>query len=241
MPDLGDQAISKVAEVGLSSQLDEVENLDVSVETDPLKLMTGAVDSVSVKGEGLVMQKDLRVEEMHLKTSSIAINPLSVAFGKIELTHPTDAETHVVLTEGDINRAFNSDFVRDKMQNLQIHVNGELVTVDTQDLEFRLPGSGKVGLSTSVALPSGETKRVSFIAVPQVSANGQAIALENVEYVEGQELSSELTDALLKQASDLLDLSNFELQGMSLRLRSLDAQAGKLVLQAEARINQFPS
>ncbi|MBD2022642.1 DUF2993 domain-containing protein [Leptolyngbya sp. FACHB-36] len=241
MPDLGDQAISKVAEVGLSSQLDEVENLDVSVETDPLKLMTGAVDSVSVKGEGLVMQKDLRVEEMHLKTNSIAINPLSMAFGKIELTHPTDAETHVVLTEGDINRAFNSDFVRDKMQNLQIHVNGELVTVNTQDVGFRLPGSGKVGLSTSVILPSGETKRVSFTAVPRVSANGQAIALENVEYVEGQELSSELTDALLKQASDLLDLSNFELQGMSLRLKSLDAQAGKLVLQAEAHISQFPS
>ena len=241
MADLGEQAISKVAEVGLASQLDEVENLDVNVQTDPLKVVSGAVDSVKVEGEGLVMKKDLRVEEMTLETGSIAVNPLSMAFGKIELQHPTDAETHVVLTEADINRAFNSEFIRDKMQNLDVHVDGQLVTVDTQKVEFGLPANNQVSLATDVKLPSGETKRVSFTAVPRVSANGQSISLEDVTYADGKELSPELTEALLKQASALLDLNNFELQGMTLRLKKLDVQAGKLILQAQAHIEQFPS
>lgn len=242
MPDLGEQAISKVAEVGLSSQLDEVEDLDVDIKTDPGKLLSGSVDSVTVSATGMVMQKDLRVEEMQLNTNQIAINPLSAAFGKIELTQPTDAETQIVLTEADVNRAFNSEFIRDKMQNLKVHVNGELVTVDTQQVEFKLPGDSKVLLSTDVVLEqAGETKRVAFTAVPRVGVDGQSIALDNLEYVEGKDLSPELTDALLNQANELLDLRNFQLGEMALRLKTLEAQKGKLLLRAIAHIEQFPT
>ncbi len=68
-PGLGEQALNKAAEIGLSSQLDEVENLDVNIKTDPLKLVQGQVDAVTIKGEGLVMQKDLRMEELEMQMS----------------------------------------------------------------------------------------------------------------------------------------------------------------------------
>ena len=240
MPDLGEQALNKVAEMGISSQLDEVEKLDVEIETDPLKLVSGAVDSVSIKGEGMVMQQDLRIEEMQVNTGSVSINPLSAAFGKIELNHPTEAEAHVVLTEADINRAFQSDFIREKMQNLDVHVNGQIATVDTQKVEFGLPGEGKIALSTDVILQdTQERKRVAFTAVPKVSLDGQQVLLEDLQYSEGQDLPPELTEALLQQAKSLLDLRNFELEGMSLKLKKLDAQHGKLTLESEAYVEQF--
>lgn len=242
MPDLGEQAINKAAEIGIKSQLDEVEDVEVEIDTDPLKAVSGNVDHVSVKGEGMVMKQDLRIEEMQLETGSVSINPLSVAFGKVELTHSTDAQTLVTLLESDINRAFNSDFVGSKMQNLEVQVNGELATVDTGSLKFGLPGEGKVALSTDVILQkSNEKKQVSFTAVPKIGEAGQKVVLEDVQYANGQELSPELTKALLQQASELLDLRNFELEGMSLRLKKLDVQTGKLVLQSEAHIEQFPS
>lgn len=242
MPDLGEQAINKAAEIGIKSQLDEVEDVEVEIKTDPLKAMSGNVDQVSVKGEGMVMQQDLRIEQMELETGSVSINPLSIAFGKVELTQPTDAETIVTLLESDINRAFSSDFVGAKMQNLDVHVNGELATVDTRSLKFGLPGEGKVALSTDVILQnSNEKKQVSFTAIPKIGEAGQKVVLGDVQYADGQELSPELTDALLQQASELLDLRNFELEGMSLRLKKLDVQTGKLVLQSEAHIEQFPS
>jgi hypothetical protein len=61
-----------------------------------------------------------------------------------------------------------------------------------------------------------------------------------VQYAEAKEVSPELTAALLKSAGELLDLRNFELEGMSLRLKGLDVQTGKLTLQAQAYVEKFP-
>lgn len=177
-----------------------------------------------------------------MHTGHVSINPMSVAFGKIELTRPTDAETHVVLTEKDVNRAFNSDFIRDKMQDLKVRINGELAIVDTHQIEFGLPGDGKIFLSTEVTLQSTqEKKRVAFTTVPKVGQGGQQVLLEEVQYIEGQDLSPELTEALLSQARELLNLKNFELDGMALKLKKLDVQKGKLVLESEAHVEHFPA
>jgi hypothetical protein len=240
--DIGEQALSKAAEVALSSQLDEAESLDVDIRTDPLKLIQGELDSVKIQGEGLVMQKDLRAQELQVRTGSIAINPLSAAFGKIELTRPTEADAHVVLTEQDLERAFNSEFIHDKLQNLDVHVDGQPMTINTKQVELHLPGDSKIALKAEILLnKTGETKEVSFSAVPRVSAGGQRLSLEQVQYAEGKDVSPELTAALLESASELLDLGNFELEGMSLRLKGLDVQKGKLTLQAEAQVEKFPS
>jgi hypothetical protein len=241
-PGLGEQALNKAAEVGLSSQLDEVDNLDVDIKTDPLKLVQGQVDAVSIEGEGLVMQKDLRVEEMDMQIKNVAINPLSVAFGKIELTKPAVGSAQVVLTEADINRAFNSDYVRSQLQNQKIQVNGKTTTINPQKVEFSLPGEGKMALNADIVLvETGETNSVAFEAVPRVSANGKSVSLENVKYGQGEEISPELTKTLVNQTSELLNLSNFDLEGMSLQVNSLKVEPGKLVLQAQAYIEQIPS
>lgn len=240
-PDIGEQALSKAAEIGLSTQLDEVEKLDVDIRTDPGKLIQGQLDSVAIEGKGLVMQKDLRAEELQIKTSNIAINPLSAAFGKIELTRPTDADAHVVLTEQDIERAFNSEYIHNKLQNLTVHVNGQPLVIDTRQVQLRLPGDGKIVLTAEILLKeTGETQQISFSTVPHLTPGGERIALEDIQYAQGKELSPELTTALLERASELLNLRNFELEGMSLRLKGMDVQKGKLTLQATARVEQFP-
>lgn len=239
---LGEQALNKAAEIGLSSQLDQVDQLDVDIETDPFKLVQGQVDEVTIHAEGMVMQGDLRTEEMDMHMSSVAINPLSAAFGKIELTKPTHGSAHVILTESDINRAFNSEYVRNQLQNQQINVNGQPMTINAQQVDFHLPGEGKVALNAKVLLnETGETKQVAFTAVPHVNTNGNTVSLENVHYGEGEELSPELTKALVDQTSKLLDLSNFDLEGMTLKISTLEVEAGKLTLQAEAYVEQIPS
>jgi hypothetical protein len=244
MPDasgIGEQALNKAAEICLSSQLDEVENLDVNIKTDPLKLVQGELESVAIAGEGLVMQKDLRMEEMEMHINSVAINPLSAAFGKIELTKPTAGKARVVLTEGDINRAFNSEYVRTQIQSQKISINGQLKTVAPQQVDFHLPGEGKVALNASIlVVENNETHQVAFTAVPRVNANGTTVTLENVTYGEGEEISPELTKALIAQTSEILNLSNFDLEGMSLRVQQLEVEIGKLTLQAEADVEQIP-
>ncbi|MDZ8236604.1 MAG: DUF2993 domain-containing protein [Nostoc sp. ChiQUE01a] len=241
-PGLGEQALNKAAEIGLSSQLDEVENLDVNIKTDPLKVVQGQVDAVTIEGEGLVMQKDLRMKELEMQMTSVAINPLSAAFGKIELTKPTEANTRVVLMEADINRAFNSEYVRSQLQNQKISVNGQKTTIEPQHVDFRLPGDGKVALNASVKLvETGDNQQVAFSAVPSISANGKSVSLENVEYGESEEISPDLTKALIDQTSEILNLSNFDLEGMNLQVNQLKVEVGKLTLQAQAYVEQIPS
>lgn len=241
-PGLGEQALSKAAEIGLSTQLDKVDELTVDIRTNPIELMQGKLESVSIEGKGLVMKEDLRTEELEMKINSISINPLSAAFGKIELTHPTQAETRVVLTEQDLDRAFNSDFLGDKLQNLKVNINNQPMTVDVQKVQFGLPGESKFSLNASIRLrETGETQQTAFTAVPSIKSGGNRISLEDVQYPEGKEVSPELTNALLEKSSELLDLRNFEMQGMSLRLKGLDVQQGKLTLEAEAYVEEFPS
>jgi hypothetical protein len=242
MPDLGEQAISKVAEVGIASQLDEVENLDVRIQTDPLKVMSGNVNGVSITGEGLVMKQDLRVESMQLETNSISINPLSVAFGKIELTQPTAAEARVVLAEADINRAFNSDFIQAKLQRQTITVNGRPQTIDTRNVTFQLPDDDRFAIQAEVLIhETGETQPIAFTTVPTIGTAGHCIVLEQIEFIPGQNPEPEFTSALIQAASELLDLRNFELEGMSFWLKELHVKPGKLTLRASTTIEQFPA
>ena len=114
--------------------------------------------------------------------------------------------------------------------------------IDAQHVDFRLPGDGKVALNAKVLLhETGETKQVAFTAVPRVIANGQTVSLEDVQYGEGEELSPELTKALVDQTSELLNLSNFDLEGMSLRVKTLEVGAGKLTFEGEAHVEQIPT
>jgi hypothetical protein len=88
---------------------------------------------------------------------------------------------------------------------------------------------------------TGETQQVAFTAVPHVSANGQTVSLDDVQYGDTQEISPELTKALVNQTSEILNLSNFDLEGMSLRVKQLQVDVGKITLEAQAHVEQIPS
>lgn len=115
------------------------------------------------------------------------------------------------------------------------------MTIDIRQADFRIPSDRKIELNAEVVPGTAEPQQVSFTAVPRMQEGGEQISLENVQYTQGKELSPELTEALLDKASELLNMRDFELDGMSLRLKSLNIQQGKMTLQAEAQIEQIPS
>jgi hypothetical protein len=114
----------------------------------------------------VVIQKDIRVQEMELHTDKIDINPLSALFGQIELNKPVDATARLVLTEEDINRAFNSEFIRSKLQNIELNVEGKKAVIEPQQIKIQIPDSGKIEFFADTLLHNeiGATKQMSFIA-----------------------------------------------------------------------------
>lgn len=239
--DMGEQAISKAAEVGIDSQLDEVESLDVDVKANPLDVAQGNIESVTIDAKGMVMNKDLRTERLVLQTDSIAVDTLKAAFGNIELEHSTNAEAKIVLKEEDLQRALNSEYIQSKLKDKKVSIDGETTTVNAKDVTFELPGDEKISLTAKIELgESSEIKQIAVSAKPRIQENGNKIVLEDVEYPNGENTNPELTQALLDSTSELLDLRNFELDEMSLQIKRLDVRQGKMTMTATAEVREFP-
>jgi ribosomal protein S13 len=240
-PDLGNRALSKVVEIGIASQLDVVEEIDVDLRTNAGNLMQGKVDSVEIVGKGLVVKQDLRMESIQINTDRVSIDPLRALLGNIELTQPTDAEARIVLTETDINRALSSDYIRAKFQGLKMEMDGQPVTIDIQQAALDLPGENKfVIAATFLMRESNEVKKFSATAIPQLHEGGNRISLE-ILAAEGQGLTLKLVMVIFEQLTALLDLRNFNIPGISLQLHQLEAQLGKLVIHAKSQIEQLPA
>ncbi len=240
-PNLGDIALNKVVEIGINSQLDTVEKLDVDLRTNPIELIQGKVDSIEISGRGLVVKQDLRMEAIQINADVVSIDPLKAVFGNIELTQPTDAEAQIILTEADINRAFSCDYVRDKLQGLKLEMDGVPVTVDVLEATLDLPGENKFAIAAAFSLrEQNEVKKFSATASPQIHENGNRISLE-ILAAEGQGLTLKLIMVIFEQLTALLDLRNFNIPGVSLQLHKLEAQQGRLVIHANTQISQIPA
>ena len=240
-PRLEEQALSGAAEMTIAAQLDKVEKIDVAVRTNLLKIVQGQADSVSLSAQGMVVQKDIRVQDMELHVQSIAVDLVSAILGQIELDKPVDAVARLVLTQQDINRALNGDFIRSKFQSLELNLDDQIVTVAPQQLEIALPGDGKMGFSGTIVLHEiGKIRRMSFQAVIRPRTMNQPLLLEAFHCTQGEGISLELAIAFLNKARELINLPYFELQGMALRVKELEVKKGSLTLHTEAYIKQFP-
>jgi hypothetical protein len=85
---------------------------------------------------------------------------------------------------------------------------------------------------------------MSFTAIPEIGPNGQGIVLKNlspvaqaVDYPD----SSDITAAIVGQISHLLSISEFQHQGMSVKIQQLEVVTGKLSWEAIAYIDRFQS
>jgi hypothetical protein len=239
-PDLTEEALNRIMELGISSRFDEVEELKADVHSDPMKLLQGELETVNIEGKGLVIRKDLRTADLSVTSDGIAIDPMKAALGDIELTRPTHANIAVILKESDIERALNSDYIAEKLQKLKFSMEGGVTRIEPQQVSLRLPGEGKVELEANVILTdTGETKRIAFRAVPMLFSDGHHIQFKQVD-VSSELASQTLTESLVNTLNQLLDLRNFTLSGMEMQLRDMDIQTGQMQVVAMARLNEFP-
>ena len=239
--DAGEQAISSAAEAGIRAQLDAVESLNVEIHTDPVKLTQGQLDEVVIEGRGMVVQNDLRTEKMRLKTGPVDIAMTKIPFGKIELDEPARAEANVVLKPEDLQTAFNSSFIKQKLRGQKIELpSGDKVTTDASNVTFTIPAPGRISVAADVMLiEKVETHHVAFSAQPKLIEDGHKVTLEDIQYEEDTNDMPALTQSLVTGTEDLLDLRNFELDNIALQFQDISIDADKIVITATADIKAF--
>ncbi|MBR8827257.1 MAG: DUF2993 domain-containing protein [Gomphosphaeria aponina SAG 52.96 = DSM 107014] len=242
MDGLGEKTLNKIAELALSSQLKQSEKLTVEVKTDPNLLAKGMLESLAINGTGLVMQKNQRLQEMQIILKSIAVNPLKALMGNIQLRRPSQGTACIVLNEADIESAIAVETLRKQIRNYKIYLDGQKVTVDIEKVNFRLLADGKVDIKARFRIwETGQMREVCLTITPRVCATGRGVIIEDVKCSKGEELSPLLTNALIEEAKKILNLSSFQMDGISLLINKLVIQEGKLTLQAAAGITRFPT
>jgi hypothetical protein len=243
MPDkqsLEAKFVSYEAERRVSDKLDASEQIDIDIETDVSKIVQGQAEKVSLAGKGLVLQENLRIQEIKLQTDNIAINPLRAIFGQIELNQPVNAVARVVLTTKDINLAFTSDIIRHLIKNFPLNVDGETINFEPEDINIFLPGDGKIGCHVTGVLKSD--KEEHFLGVNVISRprhNSHPILLESVKCTEGKGISVPVIVAVMQKIKELENLPFFKWEDIAFRIINMVVAEDDITLMIEANIKQI--
>ena len=246
--DWGENLINTVASNTIRHLFTRSDSVEVSVKCNPSsKLLQGTIDSFKMNGSGLVIRKQFRTEEMSFETDAVAIDFGSAVKGKISLKQPTQAIAQVKLSQDDINKSFEADLVRTKLENLTPEALTDISggePISFTDVEVQLLPDNEVKLSAKASWEE-EVIPVSLKCVLGIGKR-RRVKFEEVQFQKEnippdlQGISKDLTLALGEILNDMVDLDKFNLDGVKLRLNRLQTEGKMLLFSGYAQIERVP-
>ncbi len=246
--DWGEKLINTVASNTIRHLFTSSDSVEVAVKCNPSsKLLQGTIDSFKMNGSGLVIKKQFRTAEMSFETDAVAIDFSSAVQGKIALKQPTQAIAQVRLSEADINKSFEADLVRKRLENLTpdgLTAISEGNPVSFNDVTVKLLPDNRVKLE---AKASWEDKviPVSLSCILGINKR-RRVKFEDIQFEQEdipqdlQNVSQELTVALGEILNEMVDLDKFNLDGVKLRLNRLQTEGNVLLFSGYAQIQKVP-
>jgi len=246
--DWGENLINTVASNTIRHLFTRSELVEVSVKCNPSsKLLQGTIDSFKMNGRGLVIKKQFRTEAMSFETDAVSIDFSSAVQGKISLKQPTQAIAQVKLSEADINKSFEADLVRKRLEDLTPEgltaiSGGEPVSFT--DVEVKLLPDNKVKLLAKASWQ--DTTVPASLSCSLAIAKRRRVKFEDITFEQDdidadvREVSEKLTFALGEILNEMVDLDRFNLDGVKLRLNRLNTEGKMLLFSGYAQIERVP-
>jgi hypothetical protein len=242
-PRIEEQMLSQLAKNQLADLLDRVTKLDVDIRTNLLDIVKGKVNSAVVSGQGLVLNLDIRIEEIEVQTEEVEINPLNAIFNKVELNNPVNASVRMVLREEDFNSILNSDDVDSQLPPLELEVDDRLVRIDLQrPLQLHLPDNRRMIFQGNALLQeTSNFQLVGFTAVICPRTRHQPMLVEEFCCHDGQAIPLEITAALMQKFKNLLELPYYQWEEILFQVREMYVEPGSLIAEIDLRLEDLPS
>ncbi|WP_016950085.1 DUF2993 domain-containing protein [Anabaena sp. PCC 7108] len=237
-----EKLLSQAAKNIISEELNEVEQIDIEIKTDIGKLFHGEVNQVVLAGQGLVVQDKIRVQDLKLQTDSISINPLSVILGQLKLNEPVNANIRIVLTEADINDALTSEVIYSWVRKFHLNVDGEIVSLEPEEMQVFLPDDGKLEFKGKVWLKEKDNTHIlGYHATAHPRTQTKPALLESFRCTEGEGIRVELITAAMQKVKEIINLPYLEWENMVFSIKDMEVKKGSLILMVKAHIKQIPS
>lgn len=232
----GDQLVSQAATTAIAALFKRTQKLEANVRAEPVaKLLQGSVDGFDFIGQGLLMYSGLRVEVMELYVQAVSIDFGAIFKGQLNLRQPTQANMRIVLSEEDLTASFNTPFLVKKLQ--QVEHQGK--ALNFQDTRIALNADKSLRMQSTVRLgDAADSVDVDMTAYLQVE-DRRKIQFADVTY-RGNSQAVELGQTLTHHLNELLDLDEFSLDGLQLRVDQLRLRNKQLTFYGIAQINHFP-
>lgn len=236
--------VDQVVESSLRDQFEQVERLDVRIESVPsYRLLQGKVDQVQLAGRGLYLVEDVRIDTLEVETDAIALDPAQLRQGVIQLEQPLQAGIRLVLDQDDIDRTLQSPKVVELLQNLSFQFAGLGAVGDLSDYTFSAPKLTLIAgdrMRFEVTLQQQDIAQSIVIVAEsgfQVLNGTQIQLIDPVASVNQQPIPVELIGFLQQSASQFLDLRRLEELGITARLLQLEVEPNdQLAIAAFVRI-----
>ena len=232
----GDQLVSKVVTTAISALLKHSEKLDVKVRAEPVaKLLQGSVDGFDFVGQKLLMHSGLTVHQMEFFLQKLSIDFGAIFKGQVQLRQPTQASMRIALTEEDLTTSFNTSFLKGKLQ--QLSFDGQPMMFEKTQISINEDQS----LRMQSWVRQGQAEQLFEI---DITANVIVEDRRKLQFVDvrygGDPQAIEMGQMLTQHVNNLLDLDQFALEGMQLRVDQLRLRKKELTLYGIAHIEKFP-
>ncbi|MGF1522555.1 MAG: DUF2993 domain-containing protein [Leptolyngbyaceae cyanobacterium] len=247
--DMGEQMINAVATQSIRHLFTRCGDLQVEIRcSPPSKLLQGSIDSFKMRGDSLVIRREFEAHEMAFETDAVAVDLGAVLGGNIKLKQPTQAIAHIVLTEEAINRAFEAELVKPRLQNLTDPALTRLSggePVSFREVSLTLHPDQRVDVLAKTDLPNRSDIPLHLKATLEIQKRKRLVFADTEVVLEGipqdlQTLSQMLADALIEVLNKMVDLDRFNLDGITLRLNRLETSGKQLIFSGYAQVDHFP-
>ncbi|HHP7243371.1 MAG TPA: DUF2993 domain-containing protein [Elainellaceae cyanobacterium] len=236
--------LSRVIETTVSSQLEGANRLSIEVNGHPSELLQGQAHSVTVEGDGLRLQKNLRVDSLVVHIKQLAIALLSSAMGKPKLSQPASVSAQVELTETDLNHLLNSELLHDWLWTVDISSPRRIMRLDVDQVNCRLYSNNQIGVQLKTCLHQSDALPIEAIAAElmlRLHNNGTTVFLERGGFLDDTSLPIQDTLAILDMLSNLLQLRSFQFDDLSVSIQHVDVHQKKLRIWLKADVWRIQS
>lgn len=252
-------ALDTIIESNLRSRFAEAEVIEVRIDNTPThQLLSGKVDRLRIATRGIEPTAGLRIAVFELET-----DPLSINIDRLQqdtknfrrsFRQPVQGAVRLVLTEEDLNTAFSSPLLANRLQQTVERIAASIPGGDRQkyqledlQIDFREGDTSEASLGDrlqiQVTLSGTETNSQEINRVKLQIETGLEIGnRQNLKLVKPEILLNDrplppiFADIVEDTLGERLNWQNLDASGIVLRLLQLEIESDRIELAAYIRI-----
>jgi hypothetical protein len=225
-----EQAVNKFIEFVLSMLVD-AERLQVRIKCNLKQLRRGELDALTIQMFNFLMQPNLRIAEFQLDIGASAVDMQKIIRRKIELLHPSEGKLRVAIDQEQLTVVLNAE-LRNSLTNKQPEIKFPNITCE-------LRNDGAIAFHFNW-INQGISESGTCLTIPQIDSNNNGVLLIKQDF-SGKEPPIEFVNQAIAQVSNILSLNDLANRGTTFNIQKIEITAGKITVEANANIDQFPS